>query len=81
MQAGGWIGVNRKQIINSAQIWGEAEDMSYAITLLELYSYNLEYMLNSNDTSDNERQEKLAKIKYTYEQVLATQAEQVKLLI
>lgn len=44
---------------------------------LELYSYNLEYMLNSTDTSDNERQEKLAKVKYTYEQVLATQAEQV----
>lgn len=44
---------------------------------LELYSYNLEYMLNSTDSSNNERQEKLAKVKYTYEQVLATQAEQV----
>ena len=44
---------------------------------LELYSYNLEFMLNSNDTSNDERQNKLAMAKYTYEQVLAIQAEQV----
>lgn len=44
---------------------------------LELHSYNLEFMLNSNDTSNDERQEKLAMTKYTYEQVLAIQAEQV----
>ena len=43
---------------------------------LELYGYNLDYMLNSNDSSDDTRQEKLALLKYTYEQVLATQAEQ-----
>lgn len=35
-------------------------------------------MLNSNDSSDNTRQEKIALLKYTYEQVLATQAEQVE---
>lgn len=40
---------------------------------LELYGYNLDYMLNSNDSSDDTRQEKLALLKYTYEQVLATQ--------
>ena len=45
---------------------------------LELYGYNLEYMLNSNDSSDHTRQEKLALLKYTYEQVLATQAEQIE---
>jgi hypothetical protein len=45
---------------------------------LELYGYNLDYMLNSNDSSDNTRQEKIALLKYTYEQVLATQAEQVE---
>ena len=45
---------------------------------LELYGYNLDYMLNSNDSSDDTRQEKLALLKYTYEQVLATQAEQVQ---
>lgn len=44
---------------------------------LELYGYNLEYMLNSNDASDEVTQEKKALLKYTYEQVLATQAEQV----
>ena len=45
---------------------------------LELYGYNLDYMLNSNDSSDDTRQEKVALLKYTYEQVLATQAEQVE---
>ena len=45
---------------------------------LELYGYNLDYMLNSNDSSDNLRQEKKALLRYTYEQVLATQAEQVQ---
>lgn len=45
---------------------------------LELYGYNLDYMLNSNDSSDDIRQEKLALLKYTYEQVLATQAEQIE---
>lgn len=45
---------------------------------LELYGYNLEYMLNSNDTSDEMKQEKIALLKYTYEQVLASQAEQVQ---
>lgn len=44
---------------------------------LELYAYNLDYMLNSKDSSDMLRQEKVALLKYTYEQVLATQAEQV----
>lgn len=45
---------------------------------LELYGYNLDYMLNSNDSSDDTRQENLALLKYTYEQVLATQAEQIE---
>lgn len=35
MQGGGWTAVNRKQIIDTAQILGEAEDMSYAITLFD----------------------------------------------
>jgi hypothetical protein len=45
---------------------------------LELYGYNLEYMLNSNDSSDEMKREKIALLKYTYEQVLASQAEQVE---
>ncbi len=44
---------------------------------MELYSYNLEYMLNSTEATNDERQEKLAMLKFTYEQVLATQAEQI----
>ena len=34
-------------------------------------------MLDSNDAADEVRQEKLALLKYTYEQILASQAEQV----
>lgn len=45
---------------------------------LELYGYNLEFMLNSSDSSDENKQEKLALLKYTYEQILASQAEQVQ---
>ena len=44
---------------------------------IELYSYNVEYMLNSSDATNDERQEKIAMLKFTYEQILATQAEQV----
>lgn len=44
---------------------------------LELYSYNLDYMLNNENTTDDERQEKIAMLKYTYEQILSSQAEQV----
>ncbi len=43
---------------------------------LELYGYNLEYRLNSNAT-DEQKQEKISMLKYTYEQVLVSQAEQV----
>ena len=45
---------------------------------LELYGYNLEFMLNSSDSSNDNKQEKLALLKYTYEQILASQAEQVQ---
>ena len=45
---------------------------------LELYGYNLEFMLNSSDSSDDNKQEKLDLLKYTYEQILASQAEQVQ---
>lgn len=43
---------------------------------LEVYGYNLEYMLNSGDSSDEAKQEKIALLKYTYEQILASKAEQ-----
>ena len=46
---------------------------------LELYGYNLEFMLNTNgeSISNKEKDKKLMMLKFTYEQVLATQAEQV----
>ena len=44
---------------------------------LELYGYNLEYMLNTTEATEDIRQEKMALIKYTYEQVLSSLAEQV----
>lgn len=44
---------------------------------LELYGYNLEYMLNGTEATDEMKQEKIAMLKYTYEQVLSSQAEQV----
>ena len=44
---------------------------------LELYGYNLEYMLNGTDATDEQKQEKISMLKYTYEQVLASQAEQI----
>ena len=44
---------------------------------LELYGYNLDYMLNSKDSTDETREEKIALLRFTYEQILATQAEQV----
>ena len=44
---------------------------------LELYGYNLDYMLNSKDSTDEKREEKIALLRFTYEQILATQAEQV----
>lgn len=43
---------------------------------LELYGYNLDYMLNSTDSNDDIKQEKLALLRYTYEQVLSSRAEQ-----
>ena len=43
---------------------------------LEVYGYNLEYMLNSGESSDEAKQEKIALLKYTYEQILASKAEQ-----
>ncbi len=35
-------------------------------------------MLNSNDSTDEQKQEKILMLKYTYEQVLASQVEQIE---
>ena len=44
---------------------------------LELYSYNLEFMLNAEESDEEKKREKQAQLKYTYEQVLSSLAEQV----
>lgn len=46
---------------------------------LELYGYNLEFMINTNGDvlTNKEKDKKLMMLKFTYEQVLASQAEQV----
>ena len=44
---------------------------------LELYGYNLDYMFIGNGITNEQRQEKISMLKYTYEQILASQAEQV----
>ena len=65
-------------IIHSVELNLLDGQVEIILRALELYGYNLDYMLNSNDSSDDTRQEKLALLKYTYEQVLATQAEQIE---
>lgn len=44
---------------------------------LELYVYNLDYMLDCEKSDDEEKQKKIAKVKYTYELILSAKAEQV----
>ena len=50
-----------------------SEQVDIILRSLELYAYNLEYMLNGENCTDNERQQKLAMLKYTYEQILSEQ--------
>lgn len=65
---------NKIQSVELNLLNGQVEILLRA---LELYGYNLEYMLNSNDSNEETAEEKMALLKYTYEQVLSTQAEQV----
>ena len=63
--------------INPVEIKMLSEQVDIILRALELYAYNLEYMLDGEKSSDDERQKKIAMLKYTYEQVLSDQAEQV----
>ncbi len=45
---------------------------------LELYGYNMEYMLNGSETTEELKHEKISMLKYTYQQILSSQAEQVE---
>lgn len=44
---------------------------------LELFGYNLQYMVESEEGSDESRREKMAKIRFTYQEILSAQASQV----
>lgn len=64
--------------INSVELNLLDGQVELILRALELFGYNLEFMLNSDESSDENKQEKLAMLKYTYEQILASQAEQVQ---
>ena len=65
--------------INPVEMKMLSEQVDIILRALELYGYNLEFMLNTNgeSISNKEKDKKLMMLKFTYEQVLATQAEQV----
>ena len=63
--------------INSVELNLLDGQVELILRALELYGYNLEYMLNGADATNELKQEKIAMLKYTYEQILASQAEQV----
>ena len=63
--------------INPVEMKMLSEQVGIILRALELYAYNLEYMFDGEKSSDDERQKKIAMLKYTYEQVLSDQAEQV----
>lgn len=44
---------------------------------MELYGYNLKFMVNDTDITTEERSRKQAKLEYTYQQILAIQSEQI----
>ena len=50
----------KKEKVRNKELDGQVEIILRA---LELYGYNLDYMLNSNDSSDDTRQEKACFIK------------------
>lgn len=45
---------------------------------MELYGYNLKFMVNDSDITSEERSRKQAKLEYTYQQIITLQAEQIK---
>lgn len=55
----------------------ESDQVDIILRALELYAYNLEYMVNGENCSDKEKQKKLDMFKHTFEQILFAQAEQV----
>lgn len=69
--------INCKKKIQSVKLNLQKGQVEIILRALELYKYNLNYMLDTEKCSDTERQEKLAMVQFTFEQVLSIQAEQV----
>lgn len=63
--------------INPVDIRLLDKQVDLLLRALELYVYNLDYMINCEGVEDEERYKKIAMVKYTYEQVLSAKAEQV----
>lgn len=68
---------NHKKKVQSVKLNLQNGQVEIILRALELYKYNLNYMLDTEECSDTERQEKLAMVQFTFEQVLSIQAEQV----
>lgn len=68
---------NHKKKVKSVKLNLQNGQVEIILRALELYKYNLNYMLDTEQCSDTERQEKLAMVQFTFEQVLSIQAEQV----
>lgn len=68
---------SHKKKVQSVKLNLQNGQVEIILRALELYKFNLNYMLNTEQCSDTERQEKLAMVQFTFEQVLSIQAEQV----
>ena len=68
---------SHKKKVQSVKLNLQNGQVEIILRALELYKFNLNYMLDTEQCSDTERQEKLAMVQFTFEQVLSIQAEQV----
>ena len=63
--------------IHTAEFKLLAGQVDLLLKALELYAYNLDYMLDCENSEDEEKQKKIAMVKYTYEEILSIKAEQI----
>lgn len=68
---------NSNKKIQSVKLNLQSGQVEIIIRALELYKFNLNYMLDTEKCTDKERQNLTALVKYTYLQVKRIQAEQV----
>lgn len=58
--------INCKKKIQSVKLNLQNGQVEIILRALELYKYNLNYMLDTEKCSDTERQEKLAMVQFTF---------------